>query len=87
MEQFTVYVIVGVLPGRAWDLSSVGFCFLASFRFVEFRFCFMKSLGKVGVGVKGVLVKFVGGQSGQWVNRTPDGAEAEVHGSDGELPA
>lgn len=24
-----------------------------SFRFVEFRFCFMKSLGKVGVGVKG----------------------------------
>ena len=26
---------------------------LVSFRFVEFRFCFMKSLGKVGAGVKG----------------------------------
>lgn len=31
----------------------VGLVLGFSFRFVEFRFCFMKSLGKVGVGVKG----------------------------------
>ena len=32
-----------------------------SFRFVEFRFCFMKSLGKAEVGVKGAL-----GEVGVW---------------------
>ena len=52
MEQFTVYVIVGP-SGEGLDPHS-----LASrsfrFRFVEFRFCFMKSLGKGGPGSQGV---------------------------------
>ncbi|ASN21648.1 hypothetical protein CGK93_19715 [Arthrobacter sp. YN] len=52
-----MYVIVG--PSEE-GLGSIFACLAAalvfgfSFRFVEFRFCFMKSLGKVGVGVKGV---------------------------------
>jgi hypothetical protein len=52
MEQFTVYVIVGP-SGEGFDLSSPASRLFYRFRFVEFRFCFMKSVGKGWGGVKG----------------------------------
>src|SRR5689334_10669915 len=52
MEQFTVYVIVG--PSKeGFDPSSPASPAFYRFRFVEFRFCFMKSVGKEGWGSQG----------------------------------
>ncbi|BCW24567.1 hypothetical protein NtRootC7_34340 [Arthrobacter sp. NtRootC7] len=66
-----MYVIVGPSEeglGSIFPSLAAALLLGLSFRFVEFRFCFMKSLGKVGVRVKGV-----GGEVGVWDTRDASG--------------